>query len=78
MLNNKIVFVTGATAGIGEACAKDFAREGANLILCARRIESLKKLSDSIIKDYGVKVYYFQLDVRERESVKKNITSLPD
>ena len=78
MLNNKIVFVTGATAGIGEACAKDFAREGANLILCARRIESLKKLSESIIKDYGVKVYYFQLDVRERESVKKNITSLPD
>jgi NADP-dependent 3-hydroxy acid dehydrogenase YdfG len=78
MLDNKIVFITGATAGIGEACAKDFAREGANLILCARRIESLKNLAESIIKDYGVKVHYFKLDVRERESVNKIIASLPN
>jgi len=37
-LKNKIVFITGASAGIGNACAEAFAGKGANLILCARRI----------------------------------------
>lgn len=78
MLNNKIVFITGATAGIGRACAVDFAREGANLILCARRIERLKKLAETIKKDFGVKVYFFQLDVRDKNAVKKAVSSFPD
>ena len=78
MLENKIVFITGATAGIGEACALDFAREGADLILCARRIDSLKKLAESIKKDFGVKVHYFRLDVRDRDAVRKEIASFPD
>ena len=77
-LNDKIVFITGATAGIGEACALDFAREGANLILCARRIGKLEKLVDKIKKEFGVKVHYFQLDVRDKYAVETEITSLPD
>lgn len=78
MLENKTVFITGATSGIGEACAIDFAREGANLILCARRIDSLKKLAESIKKDFAVKVFYFQLDVREKTAVKNVIASFPE
>lgn len=77
-LENKIVFITGATAGIGEACAVDFAKEGANLILCARRKEKLESLVESIKKNYGVKIYSFVLDVRDREAVKKEISVLPD
>jgi NADP-dependent 3-hydroxy acid dehydrogenase YdfG len=69
MLKDKIVFITGATAGIGEACALDFAREGANLILCARRIEKLEQLVNKIKKEFGVKVHHFQLDVRDRYAV---------
>lgn len=77
-LKNKIVFITGATAGIGEACAVDFAKEGADLILCARREDKLNKLAESIKKSFGVKVFSFRLDVRDREAVKKEISALPD
>ena len=78
MLNGKIVFITGATAGIGEACAYDFAREGANLLLCARRIEKLEQIVNKIKNDFGVKVHYFQLDVRDRYAVESEISALPD
>ncbi len=42
LLKRKITFITGASAGIGKACAEVFAREKSNLILSARRIERLK------------------------------------
>ena len=77
-LNEKIVFITGATAGIGEACAYDFAREGANLILCARRMEKLEQIVNKIKKEFGVKVHYFQLDVRDKYAVESVIAALPD
>ncbi|MGA8264121.1 MAG: SDR family NAD(P)-dependent oxidoreductase, partial [Ignavibacteriaceae bacterium] len=77
-LNGKIVFITGATAGIGESCAFDFAREGANLILCARRIEKLEQIVTKIKKDFGVKIHYFQLDVRDKYAVEAEISALPE
>jgi len=77
MLENKIVFITGATAGIGEACAFDFAREGASLILCARRIDKLEKLVNQIKNDFRVKIFHFQLDVRDKFAVVEAIDSLP-
>jgi NADP-dependent 3-hydroxy acid dehydrogenase YdfG len=77
-LNGKIVFITGATAGIGESCAFDFAREGANLILCARRIEKLEQIVTKIKKDFGVKIHYFQLDVRNKYAVEAEISALPE
>ena len=49
-LEGKIVFITGASSGIGEACAKEFAKQKANLILAARRKDRLLKLADELEK----------------------------
>ncbi len=46
--DNQVVLITGASAGIGAALAREFASEGANLVLLARRIEKLKAIADSI------------------------------
>lgn len=77
-LKNKVVFITGATSGIGKACAEEFARAGSNLILCARRLELLNSISENIRKEFGVKVYDFQLDVRNRKAVESAVNSLPE
>ncbi|HEX3073877.1 MAG TPA: SDR family oxidoreductase [Ignavibacteriales bacterium] len=75
-LKNKIVFITGASAGIGEACATEFAKQGANLILSARRIERVKALADKLVKEHGVQVLPIALDVRDRKAVEKTVSSL--
>lgn len=51
---NKIVFITGASSGIGKACAEQFASQGARLILTARRIERIKDLSEELTKKQDV------------------------
>ncbi len=77
-LNNKITFITGASSGIGKACAEDFAKEGSNLILSARRIDKINEIGKSLTEKYGVKVYSFMLDVRNSSEVNKAIEALPD
>jgi NADP-dependent 3-hydroxy acid dehydrogenase YdfG len=77
-LNNKIVFITGASAGIGKATALAFAKEGANLIITARRVERLENLAKEIETNYGVKVLALKLDVRNKDEVASVINSLPD
>jgi NADP-dependent 3-hydroxy acid dehydrogenase YdfG len=77
-LKNKTVFITGATSGIGKNCAIEFAREGANLILCARRMELLNNFSEELIKEFGIKVYSFQLDVRDEEAVNSAVKAFPE
>lgn len=77
-LRDKIVFITGASSGIGAACAFAFAAEGADLILCARRKDKLNKIKDAIISEYGVKVFAFILDVRNNEAVQKAVSGLPE
>jgi 3-hydroxy acid dehydrogenase / malonic semialdehyde reductase len=78
MLKDKIVFVTGASSGIGTACAKQFAKAGAKLLLCARRIELLDTLASQLHNEYGVDVFTFQLDVRHHSELKEAIKALPD
>lgn len=78
LLKNKLIFITGASAGIGKACATDFAREGANLILCARRKERLEKLSSELKEKYKINVHILQLDVRNYSEVKNAVASLPE
>lgn len=75
-LKGKIVFITGASSGIGEACAREFAKLKANLILAARRKDRLKKLSDELENTNQIKVKCLEVDVRNFEDVQNKINSL--
>ncbi|MFA6408904.1 MAG: SDR family oxidoreductase [Gammaproteobacteria bacterium] len=77
-LKNKIVLVTGASSGIGEACAKIFAQNGAKLILCARREERIKKLAAEFKKQYNTMCHLLVLDVSKRDAVAQKISTLPN
>jgi 3-hydroxy acid dehydrogenase / malonic semialdehyde reductase len=76
-LQNQIVLITGASSGIGTACARVLAGAGAKLILAARRRERLQQLSDLLSKDFNTETYLLQLDVRDRLAVESAISSLP-
>jgi 3-hydroxy acid dehydrogenase/malonic semialdehyde reductase len=77
-LRNRIVCITGASSGIGAASAVDFARHGAKLLLCARRIEKLQAM-DAELRDAGAPdIYSFQLDVRDRDAVTSAFAALPE
>ncbi|MEO6583374.1 MAG: SDR family NAD(P)-dependent oxidoreductase [Ferruginibacter sp.] len=75
---NKTVLITGATAGIGMACAEKFAAAGHSLILTGRRNERLTALQDLLQAKYNVKAYTLCFDVQQRSSVFDAINSLPD
>lgn len=77
MLKNKIVLITGASSGIGAACAKQFAKVGAKLLLCARRIKQLNELAKQLEDEFQTQVYSFQLDVRNQQEVADAIADLP-
>jgi 3-hydroxy acid dehydrogenase / malonic semialdehyde reductase len=76
-LENQIILITGASSGIGTACARIFAGAGAKLILAARRLERLQQLADSLIKEFGIEIHLLQLDVRDRNAVESAISNLP-
>jgi 3-hydroxy acid dehydrogenase/malonic semialdehyde reductase len=73
---SKIALITGATAGIGEACAHVFARERYDLILTGRRADRLEKLSEQLRGEYNVKVVISVFDVRDREDVITKLKEL--
>lgn len=56
-IKDKVVIITGASSGIGEAVAKELAARGAKLVLAARREERLKKLQDEIQKNSGQAIF---------------------
>ncbi|MDR3061515.1 MAG: SDR family NAD(P)-dependent oxidoreductase, partial [Dysgonamonadaceae bacterium] len=71
-------FITGSTSGIGEACAHQFAANGAKLILNGRNPEKLKEIKCRLEECYGVKVFLSVFDVRDRVAVKQAIDSFPE
>ena len=73
---NKIVFVTGATSGIGLGCARKFAANGDKLILTGRNATRLSEISNEL-KAQGTEVVTLKFDVRDREAAQKAIESLP-
>ncbi len=75
-LKNQIILITGASSGIGTACAQIFARQGAKLILAARRLERLQQLADTLSKEFSVEIHLLQLDVRDRIAVESAISTL--
>ena len=75
---NKIVFITGATAGIGEACAYKFAAQGFSLILNGRDSSKLEALKQNLINKFNCEALILPFDVRDREAAQKAILELPD
>ena len=68
-MKNKLVIVTGASYGIGRACAEKFAQEGANLVLAARSADKLSEVAENIAR-YGVQVLPVVTDVTREEDCK--------
>ncbi len=77
-LENKTVLITGASAGIGKACAEAFADANANLLLAARRVERLNEFAEELVSKHGIKVKTIKLDVRNRDEVINTLSSLDD
>ena len=75
---NKIVFITGASSGIGAACAKKFAQAGYDLILNARSKDKLRPLLEELAQSYSVQVYPLIFDVRDRNTAQQAIDTLPE
>lgn len=75
MLQNQIILITGASSGIGAACAQAFAQAGAKLILVARRQERLQQLADQLALQS--EIHLISLDVCDRTAVESAIANLP-
>jgi 3-hydroxy acid dehydrogenase/malonic semialdehyde reductase len=77
MLKNKIVLITGASSGIGKACAYAFAAAGANLLLCARRLQAVEEVAQNLEQKFHIKTFSFELDVHLLEQVQDKMNALP-
>ncbi len=76
-MGSKTIFITGATSGIGHACAEKFAQAGHQLILCGRREKRLQELGTKIEKEFKVATYVLKLDVSKKEDVYNAVKKLP-
>ncbi|ERN43120.1 short-chain alcohol dehydrogenase of unknown specificity [Rubidibacter lacunae KORDI 51-2] len=76
-LDGSIALVTGASSGIGTACARSFARAGARLVLLARSGDRLRELQAELADDSGGACYVLPCDVRDRAAVTAAVASLP-
>ncbi|HEX7239075.1 MAG TPA: SDR family NAD(P)-dependent oxidoreductase [Longimicrobiaceae bacterium] len=76
-LQDRTVLVTGASAGIGAACARAFAGAGARLLLAARRADRLRDLADGLRREHGADSHLLELDVRDAGAVGAAVEGLP-
>lgn len=75
---NPIAFITGASSGIGAACARKFAQGGYTLLLNARSIDKLQALKTELETAYGIDVVLLPFDVRDRKAAEAALKSLPE
>ena len=75
---NPIAFITGASSGIGAACARKFAQGGYTLLLNARSIDKLQALKTELETAYGIDVELLPFDVRDRKAAETALKSLPE
>lgn len=75
---NKIVLITGATSGIGKACAVKFASAGYDIIITGRRNERLIELKTNLEKEYKVSVLSLCFDVQDKAAVEAAFKNLPE
>jgi 3-hydroxy acid dehydrogenase/malonic semialdehyde reductase len=76
-MEQQTVLITGATSGIGEACAYLYAKEGYNLVITGRREGKLNLLKADIEKKYQIKVITLSFDVKDASAVESELNSLP-
>lgn len=69
-ITGKTVFITGASSGIGKACAEQFASLGVHVILTARRLDRIQKIAEELSSKYGIKAIPIQLDVQKNNQVE--------
>ncbi|MBE6333573.1 MAG: SDR family NAD(P)-dependent oxidoreductase [Bacteroidales bacterium] len=77
-MKEEIVLVTGASSGIGEACARKFAANGAKVIINARNATKLNALKKELEVEYNAQVFVLPFDVRDRNAAAKCLDSLPE
>ena len=75
-MSTQTIFITGASAGFGAACARLFAAEGRRLVLAARRIDPLLALKEELQEQ--TEIHIVPLDVRDREAVQGAVQGLPE
>jgi 3-hydroxy acid dehydrogenase/malonic semialdehyde reductase len=75
-LRDQIVFITGASSGIGRSCARAFARQGARVLMAARRLERLEKLAADLKAEFGAESRCLGLDVRDQAAVERAVSAL--
>lgn len=74
----KTVLITGASSGIGEACAHVFAKQNYRIIATARRTSQLDNLKSVLEKEYNAEVLCLTFDVRDKNETQRILDSLPD
>ena len=77
-IRGQTAFITGASSGIGRACAEQFASLGVNLVITARRIDRLKTVAKELSKKHRVKITSYQLDVQNNEQVENTFQQMAD
>lgn len=76
-IQDQTVVITGASSGIGAACAKAFAQGGARLILAARRVDRLAQVAQALQQQFTTEIHLLPLDVSDRAQAQSAFSHLP-